>query len=61
VGIIKVSAKFIDIVALRRNSNIVYKDFIEEDLILPKIMIIKIIFNEDKSSYEVAMANPEIF
>jgi hypothetical protein len=61
VEIIKVSAKFIDVVASRRNSNIVYEDLIEENSILLKVMIIKAIFNKDKPSYETAMANLEIF
>jgi hypothetical protein len=58
--ITKISAKFIDIIALRRNPNIVYKNLIEKDLTLSKIMIAKIIPNEDKPSYEIAMVSPEI-
>jgi hypothetical protein len=61
VGIIKISAKFIDIIILRRNPNIVYENLIEEDPILSKVIIVKIIPNEDKPSYEVAMVNSEIF
>jgi hypothetical protein len=59
--IIKVSAKFINMIVLRRNSNIVYEDFIKEDPILSKIIIVKIIFNKNKSSYEIAMTNFKIF
>jgi hypothetical protein len=61
VEITKIFAKFIDIIALRRNPNIVYENLIEEDPILSKIMIIKIISNKDKPSYEIAMANFKIF
>jgi hypothetical protein len=61
VGVTKISAKFINIVASRRNPNIVYENFIKENPILSKIMIIKIIFNKDKPSYEIAIVNPEIF
>jgi hypothetical protein len=60
VGVTKIFTKFINIIALRRNPNIVYKDLIEEDPILSKIMIIKVIPNEDKPSYEVAMINSKI-
>jgi hypothetical protein len=60
VGVTKISTKFIDMIAPRRNPNIVYENFIEEDPILSKIMIAKTIPNKDKSSYEAAMANPEI-
>jgi hypothetical protein len=61
VGIIKIFVKFINMVVLRRNPNIVYEDLIEKDLTLLKIMIIKAIPNENKPSYEIAMASPEIF
>jgi hypothetical protein len=61
VEITKISAKFIDIVISRRNPNMVYKNFIEKNPTLSKIMIIKIIFNEDKSSYEIAITSSEIF
>jgi hypothetical protein len=61
VGIIKVFAKLIDVVAPRRNPNIVYEDLIEKDPILSKIIIAKTIPNEDKSSYEAAMTSPETF
>jgi methionine synthase II (cobalamin-independent) len=61
VKIIKVSAKLIDMIAPRRNPNIVYKDLIKENLTLPKAMIIKIIPNEDKPSYEITMISLEIF
>jgi hypothetical protein len=61
MGIIKISAKFINIIVSHRNSNIVYENLIKEDPILSKIMIIKIIFNKDKPSYEAAMANLKIF
>jgi hypothetical protein len=57
--ITKISAKFINIIAPRRNPNIVYEDLIEEDPTLPKVMIVKTIPNEDKPSYEAAMASPE--
>jgi hypothetical protein len=59
VGVTKASAKFIGVIALRRDPNIVYEDLIEENPTLSKAMIAKIIFNEDKSSYEAAMASPE--
>jgi hypothetical protein len=61
VGVIKVSAKLIDVVASCWDPNIVYEDLIEEDPTLLKVMIVKAILNEDKPSYEIAMANPEIF
>jgi hypothetical protein len=61
VEITEISAKFIDIIVLRRNPNIVYENLIKEDPILSKVIIIKTIFNEDKPSYEIAMANSEIF
>jgi hypothetical protein len=60
IGIIKISTKFIDIIVSRRNPNIVYENFIEENPILSKVIIAKIIFNENKPSYEIAMASPEI-
>jgi hypothetical protein len=60
VEITKISAKFINMIVSRRNPNIMYENLIEEDPTLPKIMIIKTIPNENKSSYETAMANPEI-
>jgi hypothetical protein len=58
--ITKISAKFINIIVLRRNPNIVYENLIKEDLILPKVMIIKISPNKNKPSYETAIANSEI-
>jgi hypothetical protein len=61
VEIIKIFAKFIDMIVLRRDPNIVYENFIEKDPILLKVIIAKVISNEDKSSYEAAMANFEIF
>jgi hypothetical protein len=61
VGITEIFAKFINMIVLCRNPNIVYEDFIEEDSILSKIMIVKIISNEDKSSYEITIINFEIF
>jgi hypothetical protein len=61
MGIIKISAKFINIIALRRNPNIVYKNFIEENPTLSKIMIVKTIFNKNKPSYEIAIINLKIF
>jgi hypothetical protein len=61
MGITKVFAKFINMIALRRDPNIVYKNLIEENPTLPKIIIIKIILNEDKPSYEVAIVSSEIF
>jgi hypothetical protein len=60
VEITKISAKFIDIIILRRDPNIVYENLIEKDSTLSKIMIVKIIPNKDKPSYEAAIANPEI-
>jgi hypothetical protein len=61
IEIIKISAKLIDMIVSRRNPNIVYKNLIEEDPILPKIIIIKTIPNKDKPSYEIAITNPKIF
>jgi hypothetical protein len=61
VEIIEISAKFINIIVLRRNPNIVYENFIKENLILPKVMTVKIISNKDMPSYEAAMANLKIF
>jgi hypothetical protein len=61
VELIKIFAKFINIIVLRRNPNIVYENFIKENPILSKIMIVKAIPNEDKSSYEIAIANFKIF
>jgi hypothetical protein len=61
VRITKISAKFINIITLRRDPNIVYENFIKENLTLSKIIIIKIIPNKDKPSYEAAMANLKIF
>jgi hypothetical protein len=61
VEITKISTKFIDIIVLRRNPNIVYENFIEENPILSKVIIAKIISNEDKPSYETAIVNFKIF
>jgi hypothetical protein len=60
IRITKTSAKFIDIIALRRDPNIVYENLIEKDPILSKIIIIKIIPNEDKPSYETAIVSLKI-
>jgi hypothetical protein len=60
VGVTKTSAKLINVIASRRNPNIVYENLIEENLILSKIIIIKTIPNEDKPWYETAMINFEI-
>jgi hypothetical protein len=60
VEIIKISAKFIDIIVSRRNPNIVYENLIEKNLILSKTIIAKIISNKDKPSYEITMVNPKI-
>jgi hypothetical protein len=61
VEITKIFAKFIDMIVLLRNPNIVYEDLIEKDSILSKIMIVKIILNKDKPSYKIAMISFEIF
>jgi hypothetical protein len=61
VGITEISTKFINIIVLHRNLNIVYESLIKENLILLKIIIIKFIFNKDKSSYEIAIASFKIF
>jgi hypothetical protein len=61
IEVTKISAKFINIIILRRNPNIVCEDFIKESLILSKIIIIKIILNKDKSSYEITIASFKIF
>jgi hypothetical protein len=59
--VIEISAKFIDVIIPRHNPNIVYENLIEENLTLPKVIIIKIISNKNKPSYEAAMVNFEIF
>jgi hypothetical protein len=61
IEVTKISAKFINMIISHRNPNIVYENFIKKDLILSKIIIIKIIPNKDKSSYETAMTNLKIF
>jgi hypothetical protein len=61
VRITKIFTKFINMITLRRNPNIVYKNLIKEDPTLLKIIIAKAIPNEDKPSYEIAMASSEIF
>jgi hypothetical protein len=61
IEVTKIFAKFIDIIASRRNPNIVYEDLIKENSILLKAMIIKIIPKKDKSSYEITIINPKIF
>ena len=58
--ITKISAKFINMIVLRRNPNIVYKDFIKEDPTLSKAIIAKTIPNKDKPSYEIAIINLKI-
>jgi hypothetical protein len=58
--ITKIFTKFINMIVLRRNPNIVYENFIEENSILSKIMIAKIILNKDKPSYEIEIINPKI-
>jgi hypothetical protein len=60
VKVIKISAKFIGMIALRRNPNIVYEDLIEENPTLSKAIIAKIISNEDKPSYEIAIISPKV-
>jgi hypothetical protein len=60
VKVIKISTKFINIIILYRNPNIVYENLIKENPILSKIIIVKIISNKDKPSYEITMANSEI-
>jgi hypothetical protein len=57
IKITKISAKFINIIASRHNPNIVYENLIKKDLTLSKTIIAKIIPNEDKPSYEIAIAN----
>jgi hypothetical protein len=61
VGVIEISTKFINMIVPRRDPNIVYEDLIEDDPILSKIIIAKIIPNEDKPSYEITMVNSEAF
>jgi hypothetical protein len=61
IGITKISTKFINIIASRRNPNIVYENLIEKNPTLLKIIIIKTIFNKDKPSYETAITNLKIF
>src|SRR5450755_4293309 len=56
----KAPIKFINVIIPPRNPNIVYKELYEEDPPLPKAMIAKLVtHNEDKPSYETAMAGPE--
>jgi hypothetical protein len=57
----KISTKFINIIIPRRNPNIVYENLIKENPTLPKTIIVKTIPNNNKPSYETAMANPKIF
>jgi hypothetical protein len=52
--------KFIDMIALRRIPNIVYENLIKKNFTLSKIIIIKIILNKNKPSYEIAIASPKI-
>jgi hypothetical protein len=61
VRVTKISTKFINIIVSRRNPNMVYEDLIKEDPILLKIIIAKIIPNENKPPYEIAIINSEIF
>jgi hypothetical protein len=61
IEITKIFTKFINIIVPRRNPNIVYENLIEENPILSKIIIIKIISNKDKPSYEITIANFKIF
>jgi hypothetical protein len=61
VGIIKICTKFINMIVSRRNPNIVYENFIEENLILSKIIIVKTISNENMPSYKIAIINLKIF
>jgi hypothetical protein len=57
--ITKIFTKFINIIVLRRNPNIVYENLIKENSTLSKIIITKIIPNKDNPSYKIAIANPE--
>jgi hypothetical protein len=60
VGATETPIKLINAVVRRRDPNIVYKEFYEKDPPLPKAMIAKLVsYNEDKPSYETAIAGPE--
>jgi hypothetical protein len=61
VGATEAPIKLISIIVPSRDPNIVYKELYEEDPPLPKTMIAKLVtHNENKPSYEAAMADPEV-
>ncbi len=60
MGVTGFFAKFIDMIVPRRNLNIIYEDLIEDESLLPKELIAKLVIeSDDKLSYNVAMAGPE--
>jgi len=60
VGVTGPFTKFIGVVVPRRNLNIVYEDLIENESPLPKALVAKLIIeNDDKPSYNTAIAGPE--
>jgi hypothetical protein len=60
VGATEAPMKFVGVIILPRDPNIVYEELYEEDLPLPKTIIAKLVtHNEDKPSYETAMAGSE--
>jgi hypothetical protein len=60
IKVTKIFTKFINIIILYRNPNIVYENLIKKNFTLSKIIIIKIILNKNKPSYEIAIASPKI-
>ncbi len=60
VGVTGPPAKFINIIVPRRNLDIIYEDLIEKEPPLPKTLAAKLaIENDDKPSYDAAIAGPE--
>ena len=60
MGVTGFSAKLINIVVPRRNLDIVYGGFIEDESLLSKTLIIKLITESDeKPSYNITIAGPE--
>jgi hypothetical protein len=61
VGATEAPMKLVNIIVPPRDPNIMYKELYEEDPPLPKAMIVKLVtHNENKPSYEAAMAGPEV-
>jgi hypothetical protein len=61
IEVTKIFTKFINMIILRRDPNIVYENLIKKNPTLLKIIIAKIISNKDKPSYEIAIASSKIF